>query len=443
MDFKRYRVVSVNDEVNFQNLVKTIKYINAALENPKEYLRTDNLSQYSETKICFKSKHLRKMLKKCIVRHKFIDAAKILECLFCEMDSNHLIFKAGFQILEHHPNTTQDILPHFAREIMGLKCVQKSEIILECVMYLIKHKKFQEAQQQIQFLATHKHRNSLRTDPLIEGLLSAYNGLLNYIKWAEQKANDMEVVDSNEESVMSRTAQETINIFVGLILNPGQWDIFVLKLIKILEHYKRINEIKDYLVKYAETNNDHLNAYIYLYEVSEKHSFPQEEQENYLQKIKELSPSDKRVLKYVTLLKDKDEHFQNCINILFDYLNFAPNKNDLKAWTMLAELLFLILNNSTNMTNDDLREIWNEYESYWPDYQFSVLELKITDENSAKLAVQKAIVLFILEDIKNARSYRKAVAKQLKHSQFFDLLLEFKEDIKKVKNLKKSQINSI
>ncbi|XP_067124213.1 TATA box-binding protein-associated factor RNA polymerase I subunit A-like [Centruroides vittatus] len=437
MNFHDYRIIPLTDKDSINKLTETVKFLNAAFENPAKYLRTDNLSQYSETKVCFKSKHIRKMLKKCIVKHQYVKAAKILECLSYETDSPQLIFKAGFQTLENHPNTTQDTILQFVRHLLCLHCLYKSEIVLECVVYLIKHNRFQEAQQQLQAFGTNKARQSLRTDPLIEEILCGYNGLLHYIEWAQKKVKIDRIDDPldlySEEEATNRCAERALNIFQNLLKNPGRWDIFILKVIEILESYGKIDDIEDALVQYAEINPDHLNAYIYLLEFSTKHSFLEHKQEEYLQKIKSLCPSDKRILNYVSLIEEKD--VKSSVDILLDYLNYASNKDDIQGWTMLADILLQILNNSINI---DLDDIWSEYESFWPSYQFSAPELNVTDRNSAKLVLLKAIVLSIFEDVENGHPYLETASEKLNESPFHDLCSEFNDVITHVKNLKKS-----
>ncbi|PRD33503.1 UNVERIFIED_CONTAM: Taf1a [Trichonephila clavipes] len=97
----------------------------------------------------------------------------------------------------------------------------------------------------------------------IDLLLKAYCA---YINCAYGCDTGFFVSDSQFSQASQMSVENTIVKFQSLIQNPGDWDIFVLKLIELLYVSDKEEEVKEVLLNYVERNPNHLNAHIYICE---------------------------------------------------------------------------------------------------------------------------------------------------------------------------------
>ncbi|XP_076311497.1 uncharacterized protein LOC143225621 isoform X2 [Tachypleus tridentatus] len=345
-------------------------------------------------------KRMLPVLTACLMNHRYEAAAKIMEVLCLAVyNFDDIIFKGGLQILENHPSSTEEQIQYFVRQLKTLSFINKREIILEHLIYLLKQGKIQQAQTDIKHLLS-RHRCYIRKNQVVDTTLKAYMGLLDYIEWARLVNNFVNKGDENEKCLHQQAldchAEKATKAFQEVLKVPGQWDIFVLKLVEMLEYDNRIDDALSDLEIYVTNNPTHLHSHIYLYEYLKKHGRDPDKQLECLKNIERISPSDPRVLELVDILESTDNGIEKCIRLLFTYVDQYPNKTSLNAWEKLASLVAGVYKRPTVSRLNLLSRSWESRSSYWPAYHFSSSSLHLEKKSDIKLALNKAKVLALL-----------------------------------------------
>ncbi|XP_013783652.1 uncharacterized protein LOC106467819 [Limulus polyphemus] len=343
------------------------------------------------------SKRLLPVLMACLMNHRYEAAAKIMQALSMVVHNlDHIIYKGGLQILENHPSSTEEQIQYFIRQLKNLGFINKREIILEHLIYLLKQGKLQQAQTDVNHLLS-RHRCYIRKNQVVDTTMKAYMGLLDYIQWAHLVNSSLDQTDENEKCLSQQAinchAEKAVKAFQEVLKVPGQWDIFVLKLVEMLEYDNRIDDAIADLEMYATNNPTHLHSHIYLFEFLKRQGRDPDKQLECLKKIVRISPSDPRVLELVDMLEPRENGIEKCIRLLFTYVDQYPNKTSLKAWEKLASLIADVYKRPTQSKLNLLRRSWKSRSSYWPAYHFSSSSLHLEKKNGIKLALNKAKVL--------------------------------------------------
>ncbi|XP_035224358.1 TATA box-binding protein-associated factor RNA polymerase I subunit A-like isoform X2 [Stegodyphus dumicola] len=172
---------------------------------------------------------------------------------------------------------------------LKLPGVKKKEVKLEYLIYGLRHN-ILNSRDSLEKLFQKKSKPGPEKESVLKSIFDAYLALLDYIEWCKLYYGDMQ---SSQYKILPEKAIAT---FMQVVRNPGQWDIFVLKLIEMLEFSDRSDEIEDMLIKYIECNPEHINAYIYLCVYLHDHNSESPNFIKYLKVLAELCPSDIRVL---------------------------------------------------------------------------------------------------------------------------------------------------
>lgn len=353
-------------------------------------------------------KALARVCKECLCAHRFEAASKLLEILCLEQSAvDHFVFMAGMQILENHPSSSENDVINFIRQIQYLRRVNKNEILLEFLNYVLRNN-ITTAGAVTESIATRLRGCVLKKNFIIDPLTKAYLALFDYIEWAglcKQGGKDVEET--------APVAEKAISIFAQILELPGQNDIFVTKLVEMLEYYERYEEAELHLVKYVEVNPTHINAYMYLCAFLRKHNHDSEKLIKYLKKLAKLNPSDPFVLVLVDELKGKNHGNEKSLKLLFWFLDCPEHTGNLKAWKKLSKLVFNVLQYPVPTESNVMRACWDDIRtSFWNSVHFSVKMFQLNDSASAKVAVHKAIVLSVLEE---SHPYVEAVLDKLPH----------------------------
>lgn len=356
-------------------------------------------------------KALARVCKECLCTHRFEAAAQLLEMLCLEQSAvDHFLLMAGIQVLENHPpssSSSENDVINFIRQVQYLRRVNKNEVMLELLNYLLRNN-ITTAGAVAESIATRLRGCILKKNFIIDPLTKAYLALFDYIEWANLHTQGTE----NHEEI-APVAEKAITVFKQILEFPGQNDIFVTKLVEMLECYDRYEEAEECLVKYVEVNPTHINAYMYLCVFLRKHNVDSDKLIKYLKKLAKLNPSDPFVLVLVDELKGRSHANEKSLKLLFWFLDCPEHTENLKAWKRLSKLAFHVLQYPVPTESNVLRACWGRIrKSFWNSVHFSLKTFQLNDSSSAKVAVNKAIVLSVLEE---SHPYVEAVLDKLPH----------------------------
>ncbi len=152
-----------------------------------------------------------------------------------------------------YQNLMSDLCPQYSSQMaldMTFHILKTNNDILEAYQYL-----------------TRRHTSyRVKNEPL----LHAYLGMLEYALWkmdieksesANECNDELETEDRAGDTNMHYYARKALTNMKVVLNEPGVWDVFVLKMVEILEYYKQDDETVSLLEAYREKNMGNPNAH--------------------------------------------------------------------------------------------------------------------------------------------------------------------------------------
>ncbi|XP_072031209.1 TATA box-binding protein-associated factor RNA polymerase I subunit A-like isoform X2 [Amphiura filiformis] len=355
------------------------------------------------------------LLKECLLCHRWKQSGKILSslCLYPSaeyekgMPGRELIWKCGIEMLYHHPDATYKDISQFHSKRCQLDAkVSPYKRLLDHAFYLLSEQKVKEAYGVIKMKATIGKLQQVypRTSKQAEyekhtlqnvwkDLVSAYTGVVAYMLWyqtgAENSADTKQEVEKFWETAVLHLGQMTDK--------PGVWDVFITKHLELLCSKDQMEEAVELARKYCDTNPENPNAHKYLYHQMKSNGADTSSLIEVLKDIINRLPSDELVLEYVDLLRQESKHcHKDYLPPLFNLLDFACWRDEVKPWQALADRLCSIHLKKSRLGVKVMKSCWKQRQGWWGDYHFDTLHASQIAKRDKLLAVQKATVATFL-----------------------------------------------
>uniref|UniRef100_A0A8D0DFG7 TATA-box binding protein associated factor, RNA polymerase I subunit A n=1 Tax=Salvator merianae TaxID=96440 RepID=A0A8D0DFG7_SALMN len=320
------------------------------------------------------------------------------------MVAPEIIWRIGTEILQHHPRSNISEANQFADRIKSLQVKIYLKVCLEHAFQLLCSGFVDEAYQNLVLAESWRYGDQVVLQEKELKLIQGYRGLLDYYKWLKKKR---EVLSLGQDSYSeSSIQQEMYSLYrqakVSLkevIKIPGVWDPFVICYVDLLEHYEEYEEAREVLNDYAYNPEypSNPNAHVYFYEFLKRRGESRKTQISALQVLHELVPSHELMLELFVLLKKtkSSRNHKLRLQVIFEALDFAGWKENVKAWRCLAEQIVEILQSSQKQF-DWLKKEWNTRKDWWPAFHFSQFLAKRNWQENANLASEKVLVAGVL-----------------------------------------------
>ena len=249
-------------------------------------------------------------------------------------------------------------------------------------------------------------------------LARAYDGLASYAQYVdarltlEQTGDDEKELRDETSSRMKSYCRDALEKWDGLVDVPGVWDVFVVKQVELMEQAGDLDAAEDVLLKYAgrrrrsgdvsSTAVVWPNALQLLYAFYERHPPPNDDgkRTGVLAELCALVPSHPLTL---TLYRDRRD-----VGLLFDLLDYAAWRNDIRPWRHLvrdlthrAPPLDPATSPPSTVDVDAVRRAWSVRQDWWPTYHFCTASLPHqsstpAEETMSLIGYKAAVAYFLL-----------------------------------------------
>ncbi|XP_025103605.1 TATA box-binding protein-associated factor RNA polymerase I subunit A-like isoform X2 [Pomacea canaliculata] len=338
-----------------------------------------------------------RLLRECLLTHSWSKVLQILDCLaYIPKGVDWIVWKASLATMYTEPDTNNELIEQFFRQLYLLTEVDMLETVLEYIKFLITHGMIDEAGDVIKYgnSKDKERRRRIQTDLTTnqKNLLTAYHGLLYYIEWhgAVNKADNhnfsqlsrscYDMMQHQEEST-SVTAHLARNYalasFETLSKKKGVWDIFLSKAVEIYEYYQDFEGAKCLLENYRKNNPNNPNSHRFLFELLQRNAFcfeddVIEEKLSCLQSIANLDPANPLVLQLCDELQESKD--VRVVDYLFDLLDYEVWREKLEGWKLLAQSLLICSMEDCKKqkaVKSHLSRCWSTRKDWWPSYHFT------------------------------------------------------------------------
>ncbi|GFR21560.1 uncharacterized protein TNCT_471331 [Trichonephila clavata] len=345
-------------------------------------------------------KNVKTVAKKCVelvsqsaCSQRYEESAKLLTILCQDTNVCHtFVYKATILVLENLQFCDKDgIIFRFLKEVQNFEYVNKKETVLDYIIWGFRNN-FSGLSSKLKDFRSRELFRSEKCDT-IGLLLKAYCA---YIDYAYACDTDFFGSDSQFSQASQMSIESTIEKFRSLITSPGDWDIFVLKLIEMLFVSGKEEEVIEVLINYAESNPNHLNAHIYVCEFLKNYDPDSKILIQHLEAIAKICPSDERVLLLIEKRSECEEQFQDCLKLAFMFLDYPSNGNNSKAWKILSGLL--CRRKLRKEIKHMKRTFWNSRCRSWDWMYFNPSQIGQLAETDLPLVALKVSVLSYFDD---------------------------------------------
>lgn len=342
------------------------------------------------------------------------------------------IWEVGNEILYNHPclryepNLVKD--HKAAAQNLAAQDVCRARILYEYGLWMLRIGDISEAREVFRsfhtkgikqtFATNHKiHKEMMATWlPIFEG----YLGLIDWISWKQMKDSDQLIDDDADASPRMVIAEQAIFHFETTFNSRGNWDIFIVKYLEIMEHIHRISDAEETLRAYASKNPKNPNAYKYLYQFLVRHPDTPDNMTARIQtlsQLKEIAPSEYYMIDLHNLRLDRafsviETDYNQFVSmagiaiaVCMDTLDFDRWKYNEKMWTEFANNLKSV---KRGMKRKDFKKmvekVWivSMRDSWWPQYHFSTVEARKAMEIGTLFAEAKTRIARIFLGLKCA-----------------------------------------
>ncbi|XP_054715635.1 TATA box-binding protein-associated factor RNA polymerase I subunit A-like [Uloborus diversus] len=387
----RYVVPDSNilpDVINVLELI--VKSIKSKKKNVKRFQDFYTLI----SRVVIQPKKVRSLYKKCISlvcnciqNQQFGEAAKLLwimsqEKAFCD----HFYYKAIMIVFENLQLTNKnELIWTFVSDAGRLILINKKEIQLEYIIYGLKNN-VPDLRLESEAIVTKRMKDKLYKNERLDPILDAYSNMINYIDWCRY------LTEETTPELCADAAERAIVNLMNVIKSPGQWDIFVLKIIEMLIYYEKHDEAETVLLTYLTWNPKHINCYIYLctYLISYHPDSPLLMKN--LEVLAQLCPSDERVLMLIEKRALLGKKRKKNLKYIFMFLDYPSNANNIKAWQLIANVLHQAVSSNKSSALKVIKSSWQLRKTYWNYMYFNVSKLHENNEiNICKIQVLKIL----------------------------------------------------
>ncbi|KAM7296869.1 TATA box-binding protein-associated factor RNA polymerase I subunit A [Ixodes scapularis] len=348
---------------------------------------------------------------------KFRELAQVLEALTAGMyAADQLILKAGMLLFENHELSSPHRTNFFVRHCRCLGTADKKATALEYIIYCLKRSEHVHLRT---FFQDHLrvHRKMIRKSERVDHILRGYLGILDYIEWLPLASGQVASEGENaEEGATGAEAYHGLTIaaramdnFRMLLDHEGPFDIFIVKLIHMLEFYGHLDKAESVLEEYLDKNPESLNAHIYLYIFLKRHNLRMEERIDVLHKICGMDPSNALVLDYIDYIYTLEgSGSAESVRMVADFLDSFDNKDSLEGWTWLCRTAVQAVHRKEKQLLACLKQLWKERRGYWRPYHFNV---RLQPTGCPEVWICKATLLRVLK--LDDRGYVSSVEEKL------------------------------
>ncbi|GAB6023294.1 TATA box-binding protein-associated factor RNA polymerase I subunit A, variant 3 [Chamberlinius hualienensis] len=373
----------------------------------------------------------------CIKSHRWEAAAKMFPSIaryFSYWPT--LVWKIGASCLTFHQDSNKTHVSNFANAMIQVNYLSSPEILLDHVIYLMCNGEYEEALCFIENFSKHCQKSSSDT---FLAILEGTKGLLEYILWhkavkAEENLHESSLGSLSvltETATVIKHAESAIRYLKTSLTCQGNFDVYVQKLVEILEYYERLQEADEVLVAYIQLNFSQPSPYVFLYNFISK-NYPSDvpRQIYVLKELAKCCPSHEGVLKLCKLLTN--EEIETKTQMLFDLVDYNEWKDQIEVWKLLVETLFCIqLTDKSNLgcvlRYKADRSLW------WTNYHFCKQQVNIDDQNIRHLLVYKALMATVVYD--SEHNFVVSVSDKLVEVGEEDKLALFNDSLDKAKQL--------
>lgn len=332
------------------------------------------------------------------------------------------IWEVGNEILYNHPCLRYDpnlVMDHkIAAQHLSAQDVCRARILYEYGLWMLRIGDISEAREVFRSFHTKGVKRTFTSNYKIHKemmstwlpIFEAYLGLIDWISWKHMKDADQPMDDDIDTSPRMVMAEQAVFHFETMFQSKGNWDLFVIKYLEIMEHVDRISEAEETLRSYALNNPENPNAYKYRYEFLVRHP---ETPDNVnlriqtLSRLKEIAPSEYYMLDLHNLRLDSafaalQTNYNQFVSmavmavaVCIDMLDFDRWKYNEKMWTEFASNLRKV---KKAMKKEEFKKmlevIWikSMRNSWWPLYHFSPVEVERAVEIGTAFAEAKRLL---------------------------------------------------
>jgi len=387
------------------------------LENPT------NVENY----LCGVTGCLLAVMRHCLLSHRWVAALRVLTTLVHRLPKRygrtvlHCVLELCAQLSLPIPDSLVLRLKTYAE-------LTEHQVAVECFMArAVADQPLAACRACLAPLPRRRHVQG-RDDGRDRLMACAYDGLASYAQYLDarqtlQQTDDNSQKDHRDEmsTRMKAYAREALEKWDGLVDVPGVWDVFVVKQVELLEQAGDLDAAEDVLLKYSGRRRQCLgvsvwpNALHLLYTFYERHPRPNDERSRLevLQELCALVPSHPLTLTLYRELRNDSTRAsgRHCVQLLFDLLDYAAWKDDIRPWRHLARELTtrdppLGFDAPSTTDIDYVQHAWSVRKDWWPAYHFSAASLPIKSsmpsEDTMSLIGYKACVACLLISVDNA-----------------------------------------
>ena len=371
---------------------------------------------------------LLEVLRDCMLSHRWVAALRVLTTLV-HCSPEHLGCTVLHCILEL---CTQLSLPMPDSLMLRLKKygrVTEHEVAVECFMWRAVSSQPLDA-CRVALAPLPRIRLVGNRDDHRERLLARiYDGLASYAQYLDVRQTLEQTGDGSKKqhrddlsTLMKSYARDALEKWDGLADVPGVWDVFIVKQVELLECAGDLDAAEDVLLKYARRRRLCLddssptkvwpNALHLLYSFYEQHPRPNDDRKRVelLEELYSLVPSHPLML---TLYRERhadSSRGRDGVGILFDLLDYATWRDDVRPWRHLARRLrhcaLPLCPDDSHPSPADIepvRHAWCIRSDWWPSYHFATSSLPdpssmLSEDTLTLIGYKASVAHFLLSD---------------------------------------------
>ena len=383
-----------------------------------------------ESCVCEVTGCLLAVLRQCLLSHRWVAALRVLTTVVhrlprrCGRTVLHCVLELCVQLSLPIPDSLILRLKTYAD-------LTEHQVAVECFMArAVAGQPLAACRACLAPLPRRRHVPG-RDDRRDRLLARAYDGLASYAQYLDARQTLQQTDDKSEKDLRDETssrmktyARDALEKWDGLVDVPGVWDVFVVKQVELLEHTGDLDAAEDVLLKYAGRRRQSVgdgtsvavwpNALHLLYAFYERHPRPNDDHSRVevLEELCALVPSHPLTL---TLYRERrDDSTRDSVGLLFDLLDYAAWRDDIRPWRHLARDLTACASplscdtcsRASTTDVDCVQRAWSVRKDWWPAYHFSAASLPIkvsmSSEETISLIGYKASVAYCLMSADNA-----------------------------------------
>ncbi|NXJ60322.1 TAF1A polymerase, partial [Rostratula benghalensis] len=315
-----------------------------------------------------------------------------------------IIWRIGTEILCHHSQSSMKDINSFIEHMKTLGVKTYLKVCLEHAFHLLCNGLIDEAYQSLSLAESWRFGEQTVIQDKEMKLIQAYRGLLDYYRWSKQKNILLEHVgqdgleDLSVEQEMHSCFRKAAMNLKEIIKIPGVWDLFVKCYVDLLEFYGDHSEARQVLNDYAYNSKSpaNPNAHVYLYQFLKRQGESKKSLLSVLKILHDIVPSHELMIDFNIMLQKskKRKNRQLGLAVIFEVLDYAGWKENVKAWSCLARQVKQIVISKRHL--DWIKQEWNPRKDWWPAFHFSRYLAKRNWQENESLSYEKALVAGIL-----------------------------------------------